>query len=161
MSFKVKINNEEKTFAKKVMLLSLLSEEEKAKKDIVCAKVNNRVRELTYEVYYDAEIEFLTVKDHEAMKIYEASLRYVLAMAFARAYPSLKIRFAYNVSRCISVHILNSGVSATTAMLLKINHEMEEIVKGDYPLKRLIVPNAAARAIYEKQGFNDKSEVLD
>lgn len=161
MSFKLKINNEEKTFEKKVMLLSLLGEKEKEEKDIVCAKVNNRVRELTYEVYYDAEIEFLTVKDHEAMKIYEASLRYVLAMAFARVYPSLKIRFAYNVSRCISIHILNPGISATTAMLLKINHEMEEIVKGDYPLKRLIVSKNDARKIYEEQGFSDKSEVLD
>ena len=30
-------------------------------KNIVCVTVNNRVRELTYEVYYDAKIDFLTV----------------------------------------------------------------------------------------------------
>jgi hypothetical protein len=45
-----------------------------------------------------ANVEFLTVADHEAMKIYEASLRYFVAMAFHNCYPNLKIRFAYNVS---------------------------------------------------------------
>lgn len=160
MSFTLKINGEEMEFDKKTSLLSLLSEEEREEKNILCAKVNNRVRELTYEVYYDADIEFLSFDDHEAMKIYEASLRYVLAMAFAKAYPNLKIRFAYNVSRCISVHILNKGVVATTAMLLKINHEVEEIVKGDYPMKRIVVPNAEARKIYSERGFEDKTEIL-
>lgn len=160
MSFTVTINEEKRTFEKKTSLVSLLSPEELARKEIICAKVNNRVRELNYEVFYDAEVEFLTLKDHEAMKIYEASLRYVLAMAFHRAYPSLRIRFAYNVSRCISIHILNKGVSATTAMLLKINHEMEQIVKSDLPLTRTIVPASEARKIYAERGYTDKKEIL-
>lgn len=105
MSFTIKINAKEIRLEKKTELLDLLSEEDKKK--YYCAKVNNRVRELTYEVYYDATIEFLTLSDHEAMKIYEASLRYVFAMAFARAYPNTKIRFSYDVSRCISIHLLS------------------------------------------------------
>lgn len=160
MSFTVTCHGKKENYEKKVALLSLLTKEELAKKDIIAAKVNNRVRDLNYEVYYDAEIEFLTVSDHEAMKIYEASLRYIVAMAFARAYPQLKIRFAYNVSRTFSVHILNPGVSANTAMLLKINHEVDQIVKNDYPLKRLVVPNNEAYEIYKERGFDDKIELL-
>ncbi len=158
MSFTLKIGHEEKRFEKKVSLLSLLKEDEKKK--YFCAKVNNRVRELTYEVYYDATIEFLTLSDHEAMKIYEASLRYVFAMAFARAYPNMKIRFSYDVSRCISIHLLTPGAIATTAMLLRINHEVESIVKADYPLKRLIVSNEEAKRFYESKGFTDKESIL-
>lgn len=158
MSFTLKINHEEKRFEKKVSLLSLLNEDEKKK--YYCAKVNNRVRELTYEVYYDATIEFLTLSDHEAMKIYEASLRYVFAMAFARAYPNMKIRFSYDVSRCISIHLLTPGAIATTAMLLRINHEVESIIKADYPLKRLIVSNEEAKRFYEAKGFTDKESIL-
>ncbi len=159
MPFTVKINDKEIHLDKKTELLSLLSEEDKKK--FYCAKVNNRVRELTYEVYYDATVEFLTLSDHEAMKIYEASLRYVFAMAFARAYPNTKIRFSYDVSRCISIHLLSPGVSATTAMLLRINHEVESIVKADYPLKRLVVSNEEAKKIYEEKGFIDKEAILE
>lgn len=160
MAFTISIGNTTKTFEKRVALLDLLTEEEKEEKTYICAKVNNQVRDLSYEVYYDAEVEFLTVKDHEAMKIYEASLRYVIAMAFHRLYPDLHIRFSYNVSRCISVHLLDPKMTANTAMLLKLTHEVNDIVKADYPLKRFVVPNEEAAEIYKKHGFLDKLEIL-
>ncbi len=159
MSFTLNYLGQKKTFEKKVALLDLIQEND-PERQYVAAKVNNRVRELSYEVYYDADIEFLTVKNSEAVKIYEATLRYVVAMAFARCYPNLKIRFAYNVSRCISIHLLDPGVRADTAMLLKIRHEVEEIIKADYPLKKTIVPNEEAAKIYAEKGFADKLEIL-
>ena len=159
MSFTLNYLGQKKTFEKKVALLDLIQEND-PERQYVAAKVNNRVRELSYEVYYDADIEFLTVKNSEAVKIYEATLRYVVAMAFARCYPNLKIRFAYNVSRCISIHLLDPSVRADTAMLLKIRHEVEEIIKADYPLKKTIVPNEEAAKIYAEKGFADKLEIL-
>ncbi len=159
MPFTLKINGEEKRFEKKVSLLSLLDEEDKKK--YYCAKVNNRVRELNYEIYYDANVEFLDLTSRDAMKIYEASLRYVFAMAFARAYPNMKIRFSYDVSRCISIHLLSPDSAATTAMLLRINHEVEAIVKSDYPLKRIIVSNDEAEKFYEEGGLEDKKAILN
>ncbi len=159
MPFTLKINGEEKHFEKRVSLLSLLKEEDKKK--YICAKVNNRVRELNYEIYYDATVEFLDLQSRDAMKIYEASLRYVFAMAFARSYPNMKIRFSYDVSRCVSIHILTPGYTATTAMLLKINHEVESIVKSDYPLKRIIVSNEEAERFYDEQGLSDKKAILN
>ena len=158
--FHITINGETRTFDHKIPLLELLSPEQKAQKNIIAAKVNNRVRELAYEIYYDANVELLDLKDHEAMKMYEASLRYLVAMAFNHAYPGLKIRFAYNISRCVSVHILDPNVHATTAMLIKINHELESIVKADYPLKRIVVPNEEAAKIYAERGFADKLDIL-
>ena len=108
MSFKLKYLGKEKTFASKVKLLDLLEKEDKS---FVCARVNNRVRELTYEVYYDANVKFLTVKDSDAIRTYEASLRFVLAMAIHNVDPSLEVRFCYNVSRSVFVQILNEGRS--------------------------------------------------
>jgi uridine kinase len=160
MQFTLKYNGKETKFEKKVALLDLIDPKDEKKRDYVAAKVNNRVRELTYEVYYDATVEFLTVSDREAMKIYEASLRYVIAMAFHHCYPTLKIRFAYNVSRCVSIHLLDPKVVATTAMLIKISHEIENIVKQDLPLKFVVVPNAEAAKIYEERGYQDKLDIL-
>jgi uridine kinase len=160
MKFTVNFNGKSKEYEKKVSLLDLLDENDPKKMDYVCAKVNNRVRELTYEVYYDANVEFLTPADHEAMKIYEASLRYLVAMAFHNCYPNLHIRFAYNVSRCVSIHLLDPKATSTTAMLIKINHEMENIIKANYPLKRMVVSNSDAAKIYQERGFQDKQEIL-
>jgi uridine kinase len=102
----------------------------------------------------------LTLTDPDAVKIYEATLRYVVAMAFNRTYPQLHTRFAYNVSRCISIHLLDPGYRADTAMLFKVNHEIEAIIKADYPLNRFIVPNEEAAKIYKERGFDDKLAIL-
>ncbi len=159
MSFTVKYNGKTETFEKKVSLLELLGENN-ADRKYVAAEVGNCIRELTYDIYYDAEVKFLTLSNSEAAKIYEATLRYVVAMAFARAYPNLHIRFAYNVSRCISIHLLDPGVNANTAMLLKVRHEIDAIIEKDIPLKRIIVSNEEAKKIYEERGFLDKLDIL-
>lgn len=155
MSFTLKYLGHEKTFDKNVRLLDLIDKNDKT---IICARVNNRVRELTYEVYYDASVEFLTVKDIDAIKIYEASLRFVVAMAFARAYPNLKIRFCYNVSRSIFVQIING--KSNMDMYRTIEKEMKKIIDADYPLKRFVVSKEEAKEIYIKNGQLDKLDIL-
>ena len=157
MSFKLQFLGQEKEFEKKVRLLDLL---EKDDKSIICARVNNRVRELTYEVYYDAKIEFLTVKDIDAIKIYEASLRFVVAMAFKRIYPELKIRLCYNVSRSIFIQIISNKKHADLEMVEKIEKEMHRIIDADYPLKRFVVNKEEAKEIYKINNLEDKLDIL-
>lgn len=160
MSFTIKCQGQEKAYDEKLSLLALEMDFGIEPEQFIAAMVNNRVRDLNYEVYYDAEVEFLDLRDHEAMKIYEATLRYIVAMAFHNLYPELKIRFAYNVSRCISVHLIDSKLVANTAMLLKLNHEVERIVAADYPITRTVVPNEKAAEIYRERGFDDKISLL-
>lgn len=157
MAFTLKYNGKQQTFDKKVSLLSLLDNNDES---IICAKVNNRIRELTYEVYYDADVQFLTIKDQDANKTYETSLRFVIAMAFARAYPELEVRFCYNVSRSIFIQILNDNIRSDTTMLQKIQQEIDSIIKADFPFKRFIVSNEEAAQIYEKEGYKDKLAIL-
>lgn len=161
MSFEIKAFNKTISFDKKVSLLELLTRFEQEDKKYICAKVNNRVRELTYEVYYDAEIEFLDLTNHEAIKIYESCLRYICAMAFKRCYPDLHIKFSYDVSRCVSIHLLNDGYNANMAMLLKIKHEMEDIINADLPFTKMVVSNKRAREIYKEVGYEDKEAILN
>lgn len=159
MEFTLDYNGITKTFNKKVMLQDLIAEENKDK-HFICAKVNNRVRELTYEVFYDAKIQFLTLADDEAKSAYEPSLRYVIAMAFARCYPGLKVKFTFNVSRTIGIFLKDTSYQANMAMLLKVKHEIDRIVEADIPLKRVIVSNQEAARIYRERGYDDKLEIL-
>ncbi len=157
MSFKLKYLGQEKEFDKKVKLLDLIENKDKS---IICARVNNRLRELTYEVYYDANVEFLTVKDSDAIKIYEASLRFITAMAFHRIYPELKIRLCYNVSRSIFIQLTNTKKSSDLEMVAKIEKEMRRIVEEDYPLKRFVVTNEEAKEVYKQNDLEDKLDIL-
>jgi len=157
MAFTLKYNGKEKTFEKKVQILDLIESNDES---IICARVNNRVRELTYEVYYDATIEFLTVKDRDATRTYEASLRYVLAMAIHNVDPEIIVRFCYNISRSVFVQVLNKNKNASPDFVEKVNEEMKRIIAADYPLKRLVYTKEEAVDVYKKNGLEDKLEIL-
>ena len=158
MSFVVKYLGKTKTFDKRVKIVDLLEKEDKS---IICARVNNRLRELTYELAADSNVEFLTVKDTDAMRIYEASLRYVVAMAFARVNPELEIRFAYNVSRSVFIQILNPGVFVNPTLVNKVKAEMDSIIAADFPLIRKTYLKEEAVDVYKKNRLFDKLDALE
>ena len=156
MSFKVTFNNETKVHNKPLSVLDIVG----PNKDIVCAYVNRRIRELTYMVDKDAVVVPLTVKDRDAMNLYEASLRFLVAMAMHNIRPDIKIRFSYNISRSVFLQILNPGVSSNIQMIKDLEAEMNRIVKADYPLVRHIVNKDEAKKVFKEEGFQDKVDIL-
>ena len=159
MSFTLNIDGLSSTFEKKVKLLDLT----KGDKDIICATVNGRVRELDYDVYYDADVKFLKVNDHDAMGIYERGIRFIFAMAVHNLVPGLRFRLTYSVSRSIyaQVDALDDQTKfLSEEMVEQISNEMKRIVEADYPFKRFIKTNEEAEEIYKKFNLDDKLEVL-
>ena len=156
MSFKVFFNNEEREFNQPVTVLDIVGDSH----EYVCAYVNHRVRELTYTIDKDSEIVPLTCKDGDAMRIYEASLRFLVAMAMHNIHPHYEIRFAYNVSRSIFLQILNQGTSASGIMIKELIAEMNRLVEKDIPLVRQIVSKEEAAKIFAQDGYQDKVDII-
>ena len=96
MSYTLLIDGEQRTYDTPMKLLDLLPEQDKKK--YYAARVDRRVRPLTYEINEDAIITWLDLSDRQACQFYENSLRYLICMAFYRLYPKAKIRLSYNVS---------------------------------------------------------------
>ena len=156
MAFKVFFNNKEKEYDAPVSVLDIVGND----KDIVCAYVNHRVRELTYMIDKDAEVVPLTVKDRDAKPIYESSLRFLVAMAMHNIHPHYDIRFAYNISRSIFLQILNPQVTASGYMTRELIAEMNRLVELDLPLVRQIVSKEEAARIFTEDGYPDKVAIL-
>ena len=156
MAFKVFFNNKEKEYDAPVSVLDIVGND----KDIVCAYVNHRVRELTYMIDKDAEVIPLTVKDRDAKPIYESSLRFLVAMAMHNIHPHYDIRFAYNISRSIFLQILNPQVTASGYMTRELIAEMNRLVDLDLPLVRQIVSKEEAARIFTEDGYPDKVAIL-
>lgn len=156
MSFKITFEGEVKTFDKPVRVLDLLGSDH----NFFCALVNNRVRELTHELTADSVIEPLTLTHSESVRIYQTSLRYLVAMAMNRIRPEIKIRFSYNVSRSIFIQILNEGIRADRELVHELEQEMKRLIAADIPFNRSKISVEEAAKIYEERGFEDKLEVL-
>ena len=156
MSFKIIFNNEEKIYDQPVKVLDIVGDS----REYLAAYVNKRVRELTYVVDKDAEIIPLTFKDRDAMRIYESSLRFLVAMAMHNIHPHYQIRFAYNVSRSVFLQILNQGTTASGVMIKELIAEMNKLVEQDIPLVRQIVSKEEAARIFTEDGYPDKVAIL-
>ncbi len=88
-----------------------------------------RLRELSYIPTEDATVEFLDYKDPDAIKIYESTLRYVVAMAVKNLYPSAKVRFNYSISRSILAVFDQFNGILNQSTLDDIEKEVNDLIK--------------------------------
>lgn len=139
-------------------ILDIIPAEEKY--SYVAATVNNRIRELTYVLKEPSVVKLLDFKDTQAVKIYETSLRYLVAMATHRLYPQLDIRFSYNISRSIFCQILTPGFHTDLKFVDSIQAEMQRLIKADLPIERKLVTREEAAEIYKANHYDDKIDIL-
>lgn len=128
--------------------------------DIFAARVNGRLRELTYVFDCDATIEPLSNKDRDGKFIYEASLRFIVAMAMNRAFPSAKYNLSYNIARSIYLTITSKETEVNQEMVKKLDKEIRKIVNCDYPLTRYKLPKDEIMQIFQDHGFYHKIELF-
>ena len=155
MSFTLKINGESHIFEKPIKLKELNND-----KNYIACLVNGRIRELDYDIHYDAEVKFLTTKDSQAVPIYERGIRFILAMAQQTIYPDIKFKFSYNISRGIYVQMAVGDMQITQSVVDNLSKEMQRIIDADYKFERKIITNKEAEELYKSKNLNDKLEML-
>ena len=158
----IKINfmNQEMSVKEGTRVLDLV--DEKDRKNLVVCQVGMQVKELNYklsEKNNGMTIQLLNLSNAEAGRAYRASLRYIVAMAFYRIYPDVKIRFSYNISRSISCQALTKNFNMSRAVDA-ISKEVKRIIEADLPIERVTVTIDEAIEIYKKFHLDDKIEIL-
>ena len=127
--------------------------------DYYCATVNNRIRELSYQLETEgANVKFYGLDYYESVKIYEASLRYVIAMAVSNVFPKENVRFSNSISMGIYGHII--GKEVTPEMLETLNNEIQKIISADYKFTRKKYDKKTIKAYYKSLGYFDKLGTL-
>lgn len=155
--FKVNIQNKTYELNDKTPVLSLLNDPDK---QYYAVKVNNRLRELTYELCYDATVEPLGLTSPDAVKVYETSMRYLLVLAFHNLYPNYQVKLSYAISRSILVTVIEPKITMDKYMLKAVQAEMERLVAADIPFEKTVLSKDEARDYFVKQGQLDKAYTL-
>ena len=77
--------------AKKGTKVEELIREQKGKKDslIVAVMLNNEIRELTYRIECDCNIDFVDLTSEDGIRIYERSLKFLLIKAVHDIFPEI------------------------------------------------------------------------
>ncbi|MCM1533165.1 MAG: hypothetical protein NC099_00760 [Corallococcus sp.] len=155
--FTVNIQNKTYKLDGKTPVLSLIDDREKK---YMAVKVNNRLRELTYDLCYDSNVELLDLTSSDAVKVYETSIRYLIVLAFHNLYPAYQVKISYAISRSLLITVLQPNVAMDRAMLAAVKAEMERLVNADVPFVKTSMPKDEAKAYFISQGQTDKAETL-
>ncbi|AIO18889.1 Uridine kinase [Candidatus Izimaplasma bacterium HR1] len=156
--FTIKYNEKSVEYKEHIRVNELLENENKV---YPVALVNNRLRELSYMFGYDAEVEFLTLDHPEAVHIYEASLRYLIAMAFKNIYPEYEIKFKYSVSRSIFCYVVNDNTIQIEEVLENIDKELKRLIALDIPFERMTKTVKEAKEFYQRNFYQDRIDILE
>jgi uridine kinase len=157
----VTINNEKHEIEKKPTLLEL-GKKFKAKyvSTIVAARVNNDIKELSYEINEDAVIRFIDLTDEDGMRIYRRSLYFIFIKAVNEIFPDRNAVISHPMSNGVYCEI-NGSEELTEADVEAVNSRMREITSMGIPFEKKVISTESAKELYKKTGRQDKYEALE
>ncbi len=132
---------------------------EKSMPEIVAAKVNNKLRELTFHIEEDSEVEFVDVTTLDGVRIYQRSLSFLFIRAAMELYKDIHVRVEHSLSGGLFCEF-DYERKLTAEDIEKIQDRMQEIVKADEPFYKEAVPKEEAIQVFEKFNMQSKIHLL-
>lgn len=118
-------------------------------KEIIAARYNNEVVSLDKEIDKDGKIEFINKQNRDGRYIYIRGALYIASKAISELYPKALLTVNYQLTNAMYCQIDNMEV--TDEMIEKVNKRMQEIVKQNIPIKKVIMTKEEAEKFYEKE----------
>ena len=158
-SIEVTINKKKYKYSRGVTLQEIYMEHQESHKyPIIIARVNNRLRELSYALKDNCEVEFLDLTSKEGNRVHVNGLTFVMIYAVKKLYGKAADIYAQ--------HSLDKGIyfqssfKLTEEKLEAIKTEMKAIIKKDMPITRLTIDRLEAIDYFRNIGDNVKADVM-
>ncbi|MFT3738042.1 MAG: nucleoside kinase [Breznakibacter sp.] len=154
-------NNTIKEYPKATTLDDIAKDQQiKLKAPILGALVNNKLTELSFEVYHPKNVQFIDVTHPEGMRMYIRSLQFILYKAVSELHPGATLNIEHSVSKGIYCELHGTRGELSVMDVLAIGERMREIVADDIPLKKHQDETEEVLKIFGQQGLHDKLDVI-
>ncbi len=127
---------------------------------IVCAIVNGSLRELTYSLKTDVEVNPISVADADGARIYRRSLTFLLEAAFRDLYPEAVLTIDHAVTSGGFYCQVSQHEPLTVEQLAALEKYMRDLVERDLPFERKEVPLQEAIDYFRSTNQFDKIRLL-
>lgn len=126
----------------------------------VSARVNNKVEDLNFKVYYNKDVEFLDITSASGMRTYVRSLCFILTKAVSELYPNGNILLEHPVSKG---YFCKLCIDRTIGLddVIRIKQRMQEIIKADLPFIRHEKHTNEIIRLFKERGMDDKVKLLE
>ena len=122
--------------------------------------VNGEVKELTYTVTTDSEVDILTFEDEQGKLILRHTASHILAQAVKRLYPDVKLAIGPSTDSGF-YYDFDCENTFTNEDLAKLESEMKKIVKERIKLERFELPREEAIKFMEERNEPYKVELIN
>lgn len=129
-------------------------------KDILGAKLNNEIRELSFLITKDSIVKFIDLHDEDGKRIYRRSIHCVLIKAVTELYPQKKIMIKHSISKGIYFELVDDH-EITIQEVREIKKRMRDIIKRKIPFVKIEVPLEYAKSIFLTTGREDKFHLIE
>lgn len=133
--------------------------EDEFKSPVVAALVDNVLKELTYKLSRDAQVEFLDMSTEVGMKIYVRSLTFLFIKACSDVFPDCEVHIEHSLGDGLYCEVYRKE-PLDEEDVEKIENKMIELSKKDIPIAKLKMPTEQAALLFKKMGLEDKVRVL-
>ena len=129
-------------------------------KEALVAEVNGEIKDLSYVINEDLELNILKFDDHEGEHAFRHTSSHILAQAVKRIFPETKLAIGPAIDNGYYYDFDTEHVF-TPEDLEKIESEMKKIVKEDLALERFELPRKEAIKFMEEKGEDYKVELIN
>jgi uridine kinase len=132
----------------------------KLKNPILGAMVNNRLAELSYEVFHPKNVEFIDITHPDGMRMYVRSLTFVLYKAIGEVIPEARLRVEHSISKGIFCKLCDIDKEPTIQDIFNIGRRMRDIIEADLPFVHKEKETKKVVTILEEHGLYDKAKLV-
>ncbi|HPF20230.1 MAG TPA: threonine--tRNA ligase [Syntrophomonas sp.] len=132
----------------------------KLAKNVIAAEFNGQVYDLTRPVNEDGALRLLDFKDEKARDVYRHSSSHVMAQAIKRLWPDTRLAIGPAIDKGF-YYDFDTEHTFTPEDFAKIEKEMADIIKSDYPIVRKELPRNEAIAYFRSIGEIYKVELIE
>ncbi|PKQ65135.1 AAA family ATPase [Labilibaculum filiforme] len=128
--------------------------------EVLGAMVNNKLKELTYEIYKPKKVLFVDGTHPDGRRMYVRSLCFLLYKAVHDLYPKASFRVEHSISNGLYCRVTDKNILLTPEDVENIKKRMQAIVEEDLPFIREEIETEKAIELFEANGLKEKTSLF-
>lgn len=125
----------------------------------ISAYVNNKSKDLNYEIYDPRVVQFIDVEHFEGLRVYQRTLSFILCKVVKDLYPTAKLHIKHSIGKGYYFELESFTPNQNTHTEIKTR--MEWLVSQDVPILRRRFNREEAKELYVRENLPDKVAIIE
>ena len=143
-----------------VRIDELMSQADGNKKDVIAARVDGHLVDLSRAVEKDCALEWISTESPEGLDVLRHSTAHLMAQAVQSLFPGTQVTIGPTIEDGF-YYDFKRGQPFSQEELAMIEKRMEELAKSDLKVTREEMPRSQAIELFRKMGEDYKVEIIE